>query len=60
MVFARAHFVQLNVEMRVTFAAEFKRSAFSFSGSRDRTANHIVDDRTGVPELTPNFDQELS
>lgn len=50
MVSIRAHLVQFNVKMRVTFAAEFKCFAFSFSGPRDRT---------GVLELTPNLDQEL-
>lgn len=59
MVSTRAHLVQFNVKVCVTFAAEFKCFAFSFSGPRDRTANSIVDDRTGVLELTPYLDQEL-
>jgi hypothetical protein len=59
MIPTRARLVQLDIVVRVAFAAEFERLALSLPGSGDWAADSVINDRTRVFQLTPDLDQEL-
>lgn len=59
MISASAHIVLFDIVMRVTIAAEFEGLTLSFFKSGEWATDSLMDERTRLFKVTPEFDQEL-